>query len=162
MHQYQQRLLVLLFASAISLIGEQSTFADEIDKAALKSQLVKHEGKRNKVYLDSEGIPTIGVGFNLHRSDAKQKIAAMGVDYEKLVSGDVSLTDEQVDSLLDDDIESAIADCKSVVGSFSMLSDVRKRVLVDMTFNLGKTRFGKFKKMLAAIEPKTSIKRPPK
>ncbi len=48
----------------------------------------------------------------------------------------------------------AIADAKSVVKSFDSLSDVRKRVVTDMVFNLGKTKFRKFAKMLAAIEDK--------
>ncbi len=48
----------------------------------------------------------------------------------------------------------AIADAKSVVKSFDLLSDVRKRVVTDMVFNLGKTKFSKFAKMLSAIEDK--------
>ena len=32
--------------------------SEEIDKAKLKAQLIKHEGKLSKVYKDSEGIPT--------------------------------------------------------------------------------------------------------
>ena len=135
-----------------SLAG--TSMAQNLDQAKLKKQLTKHEGKRLKVYKDSEGIPTIGVGFNLKRSDAKAKIEAFGLNYDDVVKGKVSLTEAQVDSLLAADIKTAISDCKSTVDGYSSLSDVRKRVLVDMVFNLGKTRFSKFKKMLAAIKAK--------
>lgn len=129
-----------------------STFAEDIDLTKLKSQLIKHEGKRTKVYKDTEGNPTIGVGFNLNRSDAKAKIEAIGLKFDKVLDGTQELNDAQIDTLLSADMDSAIADCKKAVKSYDKLSDVRKRVVVDMMFNLGLTRFSKFMKMLAAIE----------
>lgn len=132
--------------------------AEDLNKAKLKTQLVQHEGKRLKVYKDSEGVPTIGVGFNLKRKDAKSKIEALGLSYKDVLEGKVLLTDAQAETLLTGDIETAISDCESVVEGYSELSDVRKRVVVDMTFNLGKTRFSKFKKMLAALKAKDFIK----
>ena len=126
--------------------------AEDINLDKLKAQLIKHEGKKSKVYKDSKGIPTIGVGFNLTRSDAKSKIEALGLDYRKIVSGDLELSEPQIDSLLSDDIKTAIADATSSVKTFDKLSDVRKRVVVDMVFNLGKTRFLKFKDTIAALE----------
>ncbi len=126
--------------------------AEEINRDKLTSQLIKHEGKRTKVYKDSEGIPTIGVGFNLKRADAKSLIDSLKLNYEDVLAGKSELSDEQIGELLRHDIEMAITDCKSVVKNFDSLSDVRKRVLVDMMFNLGKSRFSDFKKMLAAVE----------
>lgn len=126
--------------------------AEDIDQKKLEAQLIKHEGKRSKVYKDSEGIPTVGVGFNLKRSDAKAKIEALGLDYSKILSGAQELTETQIETLLAADINVAITDAKSVVKSFDSLSEVRKRVVTDMVFNLGKSRFSKFAKMLAAIE----------
>ena len=35
------------------------------------------EGKLPCVYTDSLGISTIGIGFNLKRSDARRKISAL-------------------------------------------------------------------------------------
>lgn len=132
--------------------SEFIAIADEIDLAKLKAQLIQHEGKRSKVYKDTEGIPTIAVGFNLTRSDAKSKMEAMGLDYRKILSGDLELNEAQIESLLSADIEAAIADAISSVKVFDKLSDVRKRVVVDMVFNLGKTRFLKFVNMIAALE----------
>ena len=35
-------------------------------------------------YLDSKEIPTIGVGFNLHKNVAGQKIESVGGDFDKV------------------------------------------------------------------------------
>jgi lysozyme len=126
--------------------------ATELDRVKLKNQLTRHEGKKNKVYKDSLGILTIGVGFNLERSDAKKRIAALGLDIQKVKDGTQELSDDQILKLLDGDINIAIDNCKSVFPKFSDLSDVRQRVLADMMFNLGKSRFEGFKKMIANIQ----------
>ena len=49
-------------------------------------------------------------------------------------------------------MDTAIADSKSVFRKFTDLSDVRQRVIVDMMFNLGKSRFLGFKKMIDAVK----------
>ena len=128
--------------------------AADLDRDKLRTQIIKHEGKRCTVYLDSAKPPnpTIGVGFNLNRKDAKQKIEALGLDFNKVLAGRQSLTEEQVMKLLEPDIDRAIADCKAVFPGFADLSDVRQRVFVDMMFNLGKGRFEGFEKMIAAVK----------
>lgn len=126
-------------------------FAD-LDRDKLKAQLVKHEGKENHVYKDTMGHPSIGVGFNLDRSGAKVKIEALGLDYDKVKAGTQDLTDTQIFQLLDGDMDTAIASCKSVFPDFANLSDVRQRVMVDMMFNLGKAKFEGFKNMIAAVK----------
>lgn len=40
----------------------------------IESLVSTNEGKRSCVYKDTKGIPTIGIGFNLQRSDAKSLI----------------------------------------------------------------------------------------
>lgn len=129
-----------------------------IDKDKLTKQLIVHEGKRAAVYKDSEGIPTIGVGFNLLRLDAKRKLMALQLDYEEVRKGNVRLTEEQILTLLSTDIDNAVKECQSLFPNFRNLSDVRKRVLADMMFNLGKPRLSKFKKMIAAVEEKDFVK----
>ena len=98
------------------------------------------------------GIQTIGVGFDLERSDAKAKIEALGLDFAKVKGGTEVLTDSQILKLLDTDIENATSACKTLFPKFSELSEVRQRVLIDMMFNLGRPRFEKFKKMISAVE----------
>jgi GH24 family phage-related lysozyme (muramidase) len=128
------------------------TVAGELDLPKLRAQLIKHEDKKAKVYKDSEGVPTIGVGFNLQRADARKKIADLGLDYDKVLAGQQTLSEEQIGKLLDADIATALGDCQAVFPKFTELSDVRQRVLVDMMFNLGKPRFVKFEKMIAAVK----------
>jgi lysozyme len=147
---------MLALASVTWIIGfwlvADCTRAAELDRDKLAHQLIKHEGKRTKVYKDSEGIPTIGVGFNLTRADAKKKIEDLGLDYLKVKAGEQELSEAQVSKLLKADIDNAIADCMSVFPKFSDLSEVRQRALADMMFNLGKERFSKFHKLIANVK----------
>lgn len=144
-------MLLLLGLVTVALVADANE-ENTLDRSKLKAQLVHHEGKRSKVYLDTEKIPTIGVGFNLNRRDAKQRVETLGIDFAKLRSGSIELSDRQIESLLEEDINSAIKDCKSLFPELAELSDVRQRVLIDMTFNLGKARLSKFRKMRAAVK----------
>ena len=100
-----------------------------IDK--LIAELRRDEGVRNKVYKDSLGIETIGVGRNLV---------------------DRGLSDDEIDHLLANDIDIAEAEASELVPNFDFLTDARQRVLVNMCFNMGKTRLSKFVRFLDAIE----------
>jgi lysozyme len=101
-----------------------------LDRQKLKAQLELHEGKKPKVYLDSQGIPTIGIGRNLR---------------------DKGLTEVEIEFLLDNDID----ECESDLKTFDWwddLDDVRQRVLLDMRFNLGPSKFRGFKRTLKAVQ----------
>jgi len=68
----------------------------------------QYEGSRRAVYKDTSGLATIGVGHNLMAPDSKKAIqeAFKGeISHDDLVSGKVSLTDEQVEALFKHDIE---------------------------------------------------------
>jgi GH24 family phage-related lysozyme (muramidase) len=138
-------------AVVAALAAALSVGAAEPDREKLARQLVRHEGRRSKVYLDTTGNPSIGVGFNLNRVDAPKKIEALGLSYGKVRAGDQELSDRQIDQLLAEDIDAAIVDCKALFPRFSDLSDVRQRVLIDMAFNLGDARLQQFKKMIANL-----------
>lgn len=122
-------------------------------REALKRQLRLHEGVRNKVYYDSIGIPTIGVGFNLNRRDAQLKLSIVGANLEEVLDGK-PLTDAQVDGLFEMCIDEAISGAKTVVDNFSSHSPVRQRVLIDMCYNLGAYKLAHFKNMLSALKEK--------
>ena len=92
------------------------------------------------------------MGFNLRRPDAKDKITALGVSYDAVCHGAVSLTDGQVNTLLDADIAGAMADARTCVRGFDTLPPDVQMVIVDMIFNLGVGGFSAFKKMIAAVE----------
>jgi len=122
------------------------------DYDGLWDLIERHEGRRAKVYLDTAGHPTVGIGFNLDRADAGAKLSALGLDPGAVREGAVTLTDEQVDELFEPDLATAIDGARRLVPSFDALSAARQHVCVDLTFNLGARGFGAFTKTLAAIE----------
>src|SRR3990172_5316451 len=86
--------LPLLAAGAMGIYGGNPAQAqDNKDVSIQKSVIVSDkdlgdyisywEGKKSKAYLDSRGIPTIGIGFNLQRADARQLLKDVGADYNK-------------------------------------------------------------------------------
>ena len=87
------------------------------------------EGRRNKMYTDSVGVPTIGIGHSLNNP----------------------ISDKAITQIFEDDLELAISDCKSVFPLFDIISDNRQAVLISVMFNLGKTRFRGFKNMITAV-----------
>jgi GH24 family phage-related lysozyme (muramidase) len=112
----------------------------------------RNEGVRNVVYLDNRGIPTIGIGFNLRRSDARKLLSSLGYDYNKILSGHSELRDKDIWDLFGDDLRGAISDAGRLVSNFDSLPDPAKLVIVDMVFNLGPSKFSKFRKTIGAFE----------
>lgn len=122
-----------------------------MDLAVMKRVLRRHEGVRYTRYYDTMDIPTIGVGFNLRRPDAKRLIGAMGLSYENVVGGNTTLTDDQVDQLLEVTLLEAISGAEQLVPSFSTIPLPVQIVLVDLVFNMGLGRVHGFPRMLDAI-----------
>jgi GH24 family phage-related lysozyme (muramidase) len=74
--------------------------------------IAEHEGRVPYVYDDytgaawkpggkNKGDPTIGIGFNLARKDAREKLEAVGADYDKIMAGKEQLTNAQQDKLFE-------------------------------------------------------------
>jgi len=118
---------------------------------AVKPLLIKHEGRSMSVYYDTMNIPTIGVGFNLLRPDARQLCQQCGADYDALLAGTAELTGIQSDYILDQCIIEVIDWMVKVVPEFSSFTLNRQSALIDMGFNLGETRFREFAFMIAAL-----------
>jgi lysozyme len=100
----------------------------------VRAQLRIDEGVVRHVYADSEGYWTIGCGRLVD---------------QRLNGG---LSQDEINYLLDNDILRAELDARALFPSFDRLSDVRKAVLVNLSFNLGKTRLAGFKQFKAALE----------
>ena len=120
----------------------------------IKKFIIEHEGYRNKVYLDSVGVPTIGIGFNLLRPDAKIVLSKLGLNYNDVLSGKTILTDDQVMEIFKMSLKIAYADVKNYIPNFDLLPKNIKLGLIDMSFNLGYNRLNKFVKTRALIQSK--------
>lgn len=94
----------------------------------LEMSIIKHEGVRTHVYLDTEGHYTIGIGSNLSE----------GLTYEEMVY------------LMRNDI----LHCQRVLSKrkfYLNLNKVRQDALVEMCYNMGASRLMSFKKMIHAL-----------
>lgn len=101
-----------------------------MDIDALKQQLILHEGLKLTPYRCTADKLTIGVGRNLD---------------------DVGITQEEAEFLLDNDILRCCDDLDRNMSWWRDLSETRQRVLVDMVFNLGISRFMKFQNTIDAL-----------
>lgn len=109
----------------------------------IKEDLIKHEGYKDEIYLCSEGIPTFGIGHAIDESDPEYTWP-VGTPIEK----------ERIDNAFELDCKEAIEDVTALFGDLTQYPDQCNRVLVNMAFNLGRTRLGKFKKMISAVKAK--------
>lgn len=93
----------------------------------LFQQLERDEGKRLSRYLDSKGIPTIGIGHNLQASPCFE---------DGSIIPDV-ITDEQCSQLFDIDKARATKNLLHYLPWVVDLDEVRQGVLLNMSFNMG-------------------------
>jgi len=103
-----------------------------VNREKLIDQLTKDECRNNTpallVYLDSKGIPTIGIGRNL-----RDKGISKATAYQ-MVHGDIDEVEASLDRRLP---------------WWRRLDDVRQNVLANMCFQMGISRLMGFKKFLA-------------
>ena len=123
-----------------------------MDLSLIKKIITTHEGLRLHVYKDSLGIKTIGVGFNLERLDAHDKIMALGLDYQSVCQGTQDLNEAQVDQLLNQDISNCINQASKTFTDLGTMNDNLSCVIVDLVFNLGYARFSFFHLFIAAVK----------
>ncbi len=95
----------------------------------LIEQLKRHEGFRSKPYKDTEGFTTIGYGFNV----------------------DAGISEFLAELILKNQVYTIEYELGSF-GWFDSINEARQDVIINMVFNIGKSGFMQFKKMIAAIE----------
>jgi lysozyme len=93
--------------------------------------LKRHEGFRSKPYRCTAGKLTIGYGRNLD---------------------DVGITEVEAEFLLKVDTLRATDSAGDIFPSILSHTENRQIAIINMVFNLGKTRFKKFRKMIDAIK----------
>lgn len=97
----------------------------------IKKQLINHEGLKLVPYKCTAGKLTIGIGRNLD---------------------DRGITKKEALFMLDTDVQLTFNSLNNLFSNFSLLPELVQLVLIDMHFNLGPTRFKKFKKMISAVK----------
>lgn len=116
-----------------------------------------NEGYRTSMYRDSEGIRTIGVGFNLEKDGARQQIESVGANYNAVFNGVQSLTDSQIRRLFNMDMNTAVRCVVNWLPNWRSLGVGPQSALADMAFNLGCTRLRRFICLRKALLPPTDF-----
>lgn len=104
--------------------------ADPVDPARLRAQLELHEGRRARIYVDTVGKVSGGIGRNLT---------------------DKGLRADEIELMFRNDVAEAIAELDRTLPWWRQLDEVRRRVMVDLMFNMGAPVLGQFVNTLAAI-----------
>lgn len=111
---------------------------DSDNEQLLIAELRRDEGVRYEPYKDTMGIDTVGVGHNMEAHP-------LPADWT------FPLTDDQVNLLLSQDLQSVYADLTGNLPWWLYLDDVRQRVLCNMCFNLGINRLLGFRNTLGFV-----------
>ena len=107
----------------------------------IEQDIERHEGCVPKIYLDSEGYATFGIGHLVITKDP---------EYGLPVGTEVTM--RRVREAFSEDLSRAIEDCTVLFPCLEDYPAPVQRVLVNMTFNLGRTRLSKFKNMVKAVQ----------
>lgn len=107
---------------------------NETETAAIRAQLISHESVVLHAYKDSRGILTIGIGRNID-PDAGGGISQDEADY-----------------MFNNDLKNKIADLDKRLPWWRNLSPIRRRVLIDMCFQMGIRKLLTFVNTLGAIQ----------
>ena len=137
-------MMVLLMCTQTAL-GVRCLF----DEAQTRQMIRRHEGIRSRVYLDTTGHRTIGIGCNLERKWVRKYF---GVAWNDIVANKCTISDKQIQQLFDKDFKEAVIVAVSYVGvrHFLHLHPKAQMVLIDMAFNLG-TKLYSFQRMRKAL-----------
>jgi len=114
-----------------------------MNREAVFEQLKIDEGVVYEVYKDHLGYETFGVGHLVLESDP---------EHGEPVGTPVS--EDRVRECFELDLDLAISECNALFGdsTFEGWPDEVQQVLVNMMFNMGRTRLGGFKNFRAALE----------
>jgi|TARA_A100001015_G_scaffold311018_1_gene413439 lysozyme len=106
-----------------------------MDMQRLLKSVRDHEGYRNKVYLDTLGKRTVGVGH---------------LCVEDFWEDDKEYDEEFLMEILEKDLENAISGAEELLKGCNLPS-LANEIVVEMVFQLGKTGVSKFYNFLAAL-----------
>ncbi len=114
-----------------------------IPQGSLKCQLIRHEGRKNVSYKDSLGLLTAGIGHLLRQNEVGQYPDGSPV------------SDEQIEKWYNEDSITATKIAQKLIGdTWGDLSEIRKRAVIDLAYNLGESRLSKFVNFFVAMKKK--------
>jgi len=116
-----------------------------MNREAVYETLKVDEGVVYEIYKDHLGYPTFGVGHLVLESDP---------EHGQEVGTPVS--EERVKECFEKDLDTAINECVVLYGArfVDEWPDEVQQILVNMMFNMGRTRLSKFKNFKAALDAK--------
>jgi lysozyme len=115
---------------------------NKMNRESVFEQLKIDEGVVYEIYKDHLGYPTFGVGHLVLDSDPE-----FGQDVGTPV------TEERTKQCFEKDLDTSISECVALYGDdFTDWPGVVQEVLVNMMFNMGRTRLGKFNNFRKALE----------
>jgi lysozyme len=113
----------------------------KLDREAVFEQLKIDEGVVYEVYHDHLGLPTFGVGHLVLESDP---------EYGKPLGTPVD--EERVKDCFEKDLDTAVSECEILFEDrWEDFPGEVKEILVNMMFNMGRTRLSGFKNFGAAL-----------
>ena len=103
------------------------------------SDYVGHwEGKKDTVYKDSAGLPTIGIGHYLNNSQEDRQLfkALFGdtVNYDKVLNGQQKLTDDQIEKLFNMDVKIKEKLASKKISNFTSLPIYVKNAVINALY----------------------------
>ena len=108
----------------------------------------QYEGFRPTIYKDTKGNKTIGYGFNIFDPYVFKKLP------EDITSGKRPIKKEEADIIFNDLYSNSQKDAVKWIGkeTYNGLSPERQEVVNDMSYNLGRVKLSKFKKLRKALQ----------
>ena len=117
-----------------------SSVSKDINIDALRCQLTIHEGLKNKAYADTVNKVTGGIGHLIRANE----LASFPLG--------TPISADQIETWYVQDSASAIKIAQQLFPDvWGDLSDIRKRALTDLCYNMGKGGVSKFVKFCAAM-----------
>lgn len=113
-----------------------------MDERRLKMDITRDEGRVDEIYRCSLGHKTFGIGH-----------LVLETDEEYGLPEGAPVSDARIESCFEEDLDTAIIDAVVLYDKdlwWTLPGDIQE-ILVNMSFNLGRTRLSKFKKMNKAI-----------
>ena len=112
-----------------------------MNRERVQKQLMIDEGVKYTIYLDHLGYPTFGIGHLITEKDP---------EYGQEVGTDID--PKRVGEVFQSDLDITISECEALYEKWDDFPGEVQEILVNMMFNLGRTRLSKFKNMKKALD----------